>query len=139
MDNRQQRKDDSHRRRLWRSLAVVGVAGVLLLLGFDFWLRRLAGDADLDRSLRLVALATNLLHLAIAVVAALLGRFLLDWARQTTEQGQWPPAGLDWPGMAPRRHGEEARRISRRLRVAGYASIVVALLLAGGSAWRALA
>ena len=139
MDSRQQRKDDSHRRRLWRTLTAVGVAGAVLLLGFDFWLRRLAGDADLERALRLVAMANTMLHLAIALVSALLGRFLLDWARQTREQGQWPPAGLEWPGKAPHRHGADAQRIARRLRLAGIASIVAALLLAGWSAWRVLA
>lgn len=139
MDSRQQRKDDSHRRRLWRTLTVVGVAGVVVLLGFDFWLRRLAGEADIERALRLVAMANTVLQLAIALVAALLGRFLLDWARQTTGQGQWPPAGLEWPGKAPHRHGADARRIAGRLRLAGIASIVVALLVAGGAAWRALA
>lgn len=139
MDSRQQRKDDSHRRRLWRTLTVVGVAGVVLLLGFDLWLRRLAEDADLERALRLVALATMALHIAIALVAVLLGRFLLDWARQTIDQGQWPPAGLEWPGKAPHRHGADAQRIARQLRLAGFASIAAALLLAGWSAWRALA
>lgn len=139
MDNRQQRKDDSHRRRFWRSLTVVGVAGVALLLGFDFWLRRLAEDADLERALRLVALASMLLRFAIALVAVLLGRFLLDWARQTTEQGQWPPAGLEWPGQSAHRHGADAQRVARQLRLAGITSIIIALVLAGWSAWRAWA
>jgi hypothetical protein len=137
MDNRQQRKDDHHRRRLWRTLAVAGVAGVLLLVGFDVWLRRLAEDADLERALRLVALASMLLRFAIALVAVLLGRYLLDWARQTTEQGQWPPAGLEWPGKSPHRHGADAQRVAGRLRLAGITSMVVALALAGWSAWRA--
>lgn len=139
MDSRQRRKEDSHRRRLWRTLTVVGVAGVLLLLGFDFWLRRLAEDADIERALRLMGLASLLLRLAIALVALLLGRFLLDWSRQTSEQGQWPPAGLEWPGKSPHRHGADARRIARQLRVVGVASIVVALLVAGAAAWRAFA
>lgn len=139
MDSRQQRKDDSHRRRLWRTLTVVGVAGVVLLLGFDFWLRGLAEQADVERALRLVAMATLALRLAIVLVAVLLGRFLLDWARQTAEQGQWPPAGLEWPGQAPHRHGDDARRIARQLRLAGIASVAGALLLAGWSAWQALA
>jgi hypothetical protein len=139
MDSRQQRKDDSHRRRLWRSLTVVGVVGVLLLLGFDAWLRHLAEGADLDRALRLVATASMLLRFAAALVAVLLGRYLLDWARQTTEQGQWPPAGLEWPGKAPPRHGDDARRIASRLRIAGLASMVVAVALAAWTAWRALA
>lgn len=139
MDSRQRRKEDSHRRRLWRTLTVVGVAGVLLLLGIDFWLRRLAEDADIERALRLMGLASLLLRLAIALVALLLGRFLLDWSRQTSEQGQWPPAGLEWPGKSPHRHGADARRIARQLRVVGVASIVVALLVAGAAAWRAFA
>lgn len=139
MDSRQQRKDDSHRRRLWRTLTVVGVTGVLLLLGFDAWLRQLAEDADIERALRLVALASMLLRFAVALVAVLLGRYLLDWARQTREQGQWPPAGLEWPGKAPHRHGVDAQRVASQLRLAGIASIVIALVLAGGSAWRAWA
>ena len=138
MDSRQQRKDDGHRRRLWRSLTAVAVVGVLLLLGFDAWLRHLAEDADLDRALRLVALASTLLRFAAALVAVLLGRYLLDWARQTRDQGQWPPAGLEWPGAAAVRHGADARRIAQRLKLAGLASIAVALVLAGWSAWRAL-
>lgn len=139
MDSRQQRKDDGHRRRLWRSLTAVAVVGVLMLLGFDAWLRHLAEDSDLDRALRLVALASTLLRFAVALVAVLLGRYLLDWARQTTEQGQWPPAGLEWPGKAPLRHGADARRIASQLRIAGLASMVVALALAAWTAWRAMA
>jgi hypothetical protein len=139
MDHRQQRKDDHHRRRLWRTLAVAGVAGVLLLLGFDFWLRRLAEDTDLERGLRLVAVAATLLRFAVALLAVLLGRYLLDWARQTIEQGQWPPAGLEWPGKSPYRHGADAQRVAGRLRLAGITSLVVALALAGWSAWRAWA
>lgn len=139
MDRRQQRKDEGHRRRLWRALTAVGMVGVALLLGFDFWLRRLAEGADLERALQLVALSTLLLRLAAALVAALLGHYLLDWARQAREQGQWPPAGLEWPGNAPHRHGADAQRIARRLRLAGIASVALALVLAGWSAWRALA
>lgn len=139
MDSRQQRKQDSLQRRLWRRLAAVGVAGALLLVGFDFWLRRLSEDADFERAQRLAALATTGLHLAIAVVGVVLGRFLMDWARQAREQGQWPPAGLEWPGKAPIRHGAEAQRIARQLRLAGIASIGLALLLAALSAWQALA
>lgn len=139
MDSRQQRKEDSLRRRLWRTLTLAGAAGIVLLLVFDAWLRHLAQGTDVERSLRLMGLASLLLHLAIAVAAALLGRFLLDWARQTTAQGQWPPAGLEWPGQSPHRHGADARRIAARLRVAGIASLVAALALAAWAAWRVLA
>ena len=71
--------------------------------------------------MRVMGLAMLVLQLAFAVVAALLGRCLLDWARQTREQGQWPPAGLEWPASAPARHGADAARIARRLRITGIA------------------
>ena len=136
MDSRQQRKQDSQRRKLWRILAAFAVAGVLMLLGLEYWLRLVAEDADPRRAMRLMGVAMLALQMAFAVVAALLGRCLLDWARQTREQGQWPPAGLEWPTTAPARHGADAARIARRLRFTGIGLVVVALLLA---AWAVLA
>ncbi len=138
MDGRQQRKQDVQRRRLVRSLGWVAVVGAVLLLGFELWLRHLAQGEDAGRAMRLVGISALLINLAIAVLAALLGRFLVDWARQTREQGQWPPAGLEWPGNRPARHGAEAQRIATQLRAAGIAVVVLAFMLAGWTAWRVL-
>jgi len=139
MDISKQGKDESQRRRLQRTLALVGVAGIVLLVVFDAWLRHLAQGADVGRALRMLGVASLLLNLAIALVAGLLGRLLLDWARQTTAQGQWPPAGLEWPGPSPLRHGAQALRIAAGLRIAGLASLGVAFGLAAWTAWRILA
>lgn len=142
MDNRQQRKQDSQRRRLWRILGAFAAAGLLLLVGLEYWLRLLEEDTDLGRAMQRVGVTMLVLRLALGVVVALLGRFLLDWARQTREQGQWPPAGLEWPANAPPRHGADAARIARRLRVVGTGLVVGAVLLAAWAAftaWPALA
>lgn len=139
MEPHQQRKEENLRRSLQRTLVVVGVVGVLLLLGFDFWLRRLAEGSDPAHAMRMVGLAATVIRLAAALVAALLGRYLLDWARQTRDQGQWPPAGLEWPGNPPLRRGADAQRIAQRLRLAGVTVVALALLLAAWSAWMALA
>lgn len=138
MDSRQQRKQDVHRRRLTRSLVFVAVVGAVVLLAFELWLRHVAQDQDPARALHLVAVSALLINLAIAVIAALLGRFLIAWARQTREQGQWPPAGLEWPGNRVARHGADAQRIAARLKAAGIALLLVAFALAGAMAWRAL-
>lgn len=137
MDSRQQRKQDSQRRKLWRILGAFVAAGVLLLSGLEYWLRLVAEDADMQRAMRLTGVALLALQLAFAVVAALLGRCLLDWARQTREQGQWPPAGLEWPANAPPRHGADAARIARRLRVTGASLVVGGVLLAAWAAFTA--
>jgi hypothetical protein len=139
MDGRQQRKQDVHRRRLGRSLAVAGIVGALALVGFELWLRELAQGNDTERALRMVAASSRLINLAIAVLAAVLGRFLIDWARQTREQGQWPPAGLEWPGNRPVRHGDQARRTAAQLRAGGVALVGLAFALAAWTAWRAFA
>jgi hypothetical protein len=137
MDRRQQRKQDSQRKQLLRNLGIVAVIGVGLLLALNYWLGAVAVDADMRRSMRLMSVVSLLLQLAFAAVAALLGRGLLAWARQTQGQGQWPPTGLDWPGNPPPRHGADAARIAGRLRLAGTSVLVVAALLAVWSSWTA--
>lgn len=139
MDARKERKDSALRRRLWRALAATAALGLLALLGFDAWLRHVEAAPDPESSLRQISIAGVVLQLAMVTVAVLLARSLFDWARQVREQRQWPPAGLEWPGSAPVRHGAEALAIARRLRVAGAACMVVALLLALATGWRWLA
>lgn len=140
MDHRQERKDLVFRRRTWRVLGIIAVLGVLGLLGFDAWLRHLteSGPAEPARALRLMALTGALINGAIAVLALLLGRFLLDWARQCRDQRQWPPAGLQTFDNRPPRHGAEAEAIASRLRLAGFASFALAAGVLGWTAWRLL-
>ncbi|MBP6596176.1 MAG: hypothetical protein KA196_01555 [Arenimonas sp.] len=141
MDARKLRKDTALRRRLWRAIATTTLIGAALLLGLEFWLRQMAGHgaAQTGRALWQLSLAAALINLALIAVAALLARCLLDWGRQTREQGQWPPAGLDWPGQNPIRHGQDALRIAKRLTYAGIAAIVLAAGVAAATALRWLA
>lgn len=138
MDPRQQRKDSALRRRLWRALGATAVVGTALLLGYDYWLRKVASSAITHpgRGQWQLSLASSLVNLALVTVAVLLARFLLDWSRQAREQGQWPPAGLEWPGQAPVRHGPEALRVAKQLRIAAYAAMALAAGLAAITAWR---
>jgi hypothetical protein len=141
MDPRQLRKDAALRRKLWRALAITAVVGVGLLLAYDYWLQQVvdAGVRNPGRGQSQLAVASALINLALVAVAVLLARYLLDWGRQTRSQGQWPPAGLEWPGQAPVRHGEEAQRVARQLRYAGIAALVLAAGLAAITVWRWLA
>jgi hypothetical protein len=141
MDPRQLRKDAALRRKLWRALAITAVVGVGLLLAYDYWLQQVvdAGVRHPGRGQSQLAVASALVNLALVSVAVLLARYLLDWGRQTRSQGQWPPAGLEWPGQAPVRHGEDALRVARQLRYAGVAALVLAAGLAAVTAWRWLA
>jgi len=136
MDPRQERKDLVYRRRMWRALALTVLVGVAALLALDAWLDMLAARAvdDPRRALRLAGVASLVISLAFVLLCSLFGRLLLGWSRQVREQGQWPPAGVEWPGGRPLRHGADARRIARRLQWAGFAALVVA---AGQLAWTA--
>ena len=138
MDPLHERRDLAYRRRMWRVLGITAGLGVLALAGFEAWLRHVeqTGLEDPDRALWQVGFISVLLRMAVAALAALLARYLFDWARQTREQGQWPPAGLQWPGNAPLRHGDDARRVARRLRSLAIASLLLAGLLLAWSAWR---
>lgn len=138
MDARKLRKDTVLRRRLWRALATTTLVGAVLLVGLEFWLRQMAshGAAQAGRALWQLSLAAALINLALIVVAALLARCLLGWGRQTREQGQWPPAGLEWPGQAPVRHGQDALRVAKRLTYAGIATLVLAAGVAAATALR---
>lgn len=140
MDRRQERKDVAYRKRMWRALAITAAMGVVLLLGFDAWLRQVAAGSDQDpeRALRLVGMAATAIDLLIALLAMLLGRYLLGWARQTREQGQWPPAGLQLPGGKPPRHGLDAQRIARQLRWGGITTCVAAAALLAWTVGRLL-
>lgn len=136
MDPRQERKDVVYRRRMWRALALTLVVGVAALLALDAWLDAVAakGVDDPRRALQMAAVAGLVINLAFIACCVLLGRYLLVWSRQVRDQGQWPPAGVEWPGGRPPRHGEDARGIARRLRWAGMVILVVA---AGQAAWTA--
>ncbi len=138
MDARKVRKDSALRRQLWRAFGITAVVGVALLLGFDYWLRYLAsqGAAHPERVQWQLSLAAALINVALIAVAVLLARCLLDWGRQAREQGQWPPAGLEWPGQAPLRHGADALRIAKQFKFAGIAAVALAAVLAGISVWR---
>lgn len=140
MDRREERRLQVHRRRTWRVLALVVVGGALLLFGLDAWLRHLAqaGLQDRERVLGQLAVAGTVIHVLIGVVALMLGRVLSDWARQAQEQHQWPPAGLQLLGNRPVRHGEDASRIARRLRILGYSAVVFGALMLAWTTWRLL-
>lgn len=134
MDPRQERKDLVFRRRLWRALAITLLIGVAALLALDAWLDGVEADGidNPQRALRVASAVSLAIGLALVALCALLGRLLLEWSRQAREQGQWPPAGVEWPGSRPLRHGDAARRIAKRLQWAGYAALVIA---AGQAAW----
>jgi hypothetical protein len=136
MDPRQARKDEVYRRRMWRALAITLLVGIAALMALDAWLDRLAaaGINNPGKALDAAATASLVISLAFIACCLLLARYLLVWSRQAREQGQWPPAGVEWPGGRPPRHGDEARRIARRLQWAGFAALAVA---AGQAAWTA--
>jgi hypothetical protein len=136
MDPRQERKNVVYRRRMWRALAITLLVGIAALLALDAWLDAVAleGMHDPRRALRIAEAASLVISLAFIACCLLLGRLFLVWSRQCREQGQWPPAGVEWPGGRPPRHGEDARRIAMRLKWTGIAAIVVA---AGQAAWTA--
>lgn len=136
MDPRQARKDEVYRGRMWRALAITLLGGIAALLALDAWLDRLAAASinDPGPALGAAAVASLVISLAFITCCVLLGRYLLVWSRQAREQGQWPPAGVEWPGARPPRHGDEARRIAKRLQWAGFSVLAVA---AGQAAWTA--
>ena len=138
MDSRQERKDLALRRRLRRTLGLTVVIGLAALVAYEIWLRRVEAQGAYDprAALRALGMASTLVQAALALVAALVSRSLLDIARQIRGQGQWPPAGLELPGAAPVRHGADAARIARNFRMAGILSIVLATLLVFAIAWR---
>ncbi len=138
MDFRQERKDLALRRRLRRTLGLTVVIGLAALVAYELWLRRVEAQGAYDprAALRALGMASTLVQAALALVAALVSRSLLDIARQIRGQGQWPPAGLELPGAAPVRHGADAARIARNFRMAGILSIVLATLLVFAIAWR---
>ncbi|MFY2764902.1 hypothetical protein [Arenimonas sp. MALMAid1274] len=140
MDQREQRREHQHRLRTLRVLGTVAAVGVALLLGYEAWLRHVAefGFDDPDRAMRQVAMASTLINLAIAAMALLLARYLADWARQTREQRQWPPAGLQLLGQRPVRHGDDARRVASRLQAAAIGSVGLAVAVMAWTAWRLL-
>jgi hypothetical protein len=138
MDSRQERKDLALRARLWRALGLTGAVGIVLLVSYELWLRRLEAQGTYDprAALRAVGMASTLVQVGLALAAALVARSLLDIARQVRDQGQWPPAGLELPGNAPVRYGADAARIARNLKIAGVLSIGLATLLVLAVAWR---
>ncbi len=138
MDSRQERKDLALRRRLRLALGLTAAIGIVLLVIYELWLRRIEaqGAYDPHAALRALAMASTLAQIGLALVAAMVARSLLDIARQVREQGQWPPAGLELPGNAPPRHGADAVRIARNFKVAGLLSIMLATLLVLAVAWR---
>lgn len=141
MDPRQERKDVVYRRRMWRALAVTVLLGVAALVALDAWLDVVAAGAveDPQRALRMAGIAGLVINLAFVVLCGLLARLLLGWSRQAREQGQWPPAGVEWPGGRPPRHGADARRIAKRLQWAGFAVLVMAAVQLAWTAGRWLA
>jgi hypothetical protein len=129
MDSRQERKDLALRRRLRRGLGLTAAIGIVLLVVYELWLRRIEAQGAYNPRATLV-------QLGLALVAALAARSLADIARQVREQGQWPPAGLELPGNAPVRYGADALRIARNFRICGVLAIVLATLLVVAVAWR---
>ena len=138
MENSPRRDGRRKNKRLLIGLSLAAAA-LALLWGVDAWLQHLARDSDAGRALRQVNQVAVLLRVAAAVVAAALGHVLLDWARQGAQQGQWPPAGLDWPGQDAPLRGTPAERITRLIRLAGLVCWCLAVLLAGWTAWTTLA
>lgn len=138
MASRQERKDLALRRRLQRMLGLTAAIGLVLLVAYELWLRRLEAQGAYDprAALQALGMASTLVQVGLALVAALAARSLLDIARQVQDQGQWPPAGLELPGKAPVRYGAEAARFARNIKVAGIVSIVLATLLVVAVAWR---
>ena len=138
MDSRQERKDLALRARLWRVLGLTAAVGIVLLVIYELWLRRLEAQGAYDprAALRAIGMASTLVQVGLALAAALVARSLLDIARQVQDQGQWPPAGLELPGNAPVRYGTDAARIARNLKIAGVLSIGLATVLVVAVAWR---
>jgi hypothetical protein len=138
MDSRQERKDLALRRRLRRVLGLTAAIGIVLLVVYELWLRRIEAQGAYNprAALQAMGLAATLVQLGLALVAALAARSLADIARQVREQGQWPPAGLELPGNAPVRYGADALRIARNFRISGVLAIVLATLLVVAVAWR---
>lgn len=138
MDSRQERKDLALRRRLQRTLGLTAAIGIVLLVAYELWLRRLEAQGAYDprAALQALGMASTLVQIGLALVAALVARSLFDIARQVVEQGQWPPAGLELPGKAPVRYGADAARLARHFKIAGVLSILLATLLVLAVAWR---
>ena len=138
MDSRQERKDFALRRRLRFALGLTAAIGIVLLIVYELWLRRIEAQGAYNprAALQAVGMAATLVQLGLALVAALVARSLLDIARQVREQGQWPPAGLELPGNPPARYGADAARIARQFSVGAVLSVVLATLLVLAVAWR---
>jgi hypothetical protein len=138
MDSRQERKQRALGRRTWRVLAIALGIGLLALLGYDRWLDYLVKQS-LDRpgsAIHAVQMANMGINAVLVVLAGLLARCLFSWSRQTREQGQWPPAGLDLPHAFNRQYGADALRTSNRLKWAGIAAVGLAIVVAFSSVWR---
>lgn len=138
MDSRQERKQRALGRQTWRVLAIALGLGVLALVGYDRWLDSLV-QKSLDRpgsAIHAVQMASLAINGVLVILAGLLARHLFTWSRQIREQGQWPPAGLELPRAVNRQYGADALRTAKRLRWAGVAAIVLAILVACSSVWR---
>jgi hypothetical protein len=138
MDSRQERKQRALGRKTWRVLAVALGIGLLALLGHDRWLDYLL-QKSLDRpgsAIHAVQMTNMGINAVLVLLAGLLARYLFTWSRQTLEQGQWPPAGLDLPHAFHRQYGTDALRTAKRLKWAGIAAVVLAIVIACSSVWR---
>ena len=138
MDSRQERKDLALRGRLRRTLGLTAAVGIGLLVVYELWLRRLEAQGAYDprAALRALGMASTLVQVGLALVAAFVARSLFDIARQVRDQGQWPPAGLELPGNPPVRYAADASRIARNLTIAGVLSIGLSTVLVFAVAWR---
>ncbi|WP_146909525.1 hypothetical protein [Arenimonas daejeonensis] len=140
MDSRQERKNLAQRRKLGRALGVAAALGLVLLLAFEFWLRRTQAQAehDPDSAVQAVGAVSSCSSSPRQPAPSCSGDSC--WTGPARRAGRTNGRRPGWNFQnAPLRHGSDALRIARRLQAAGLISLAVALAVVLAVAWRWLA
>ena len=127
------RADPAYRRQMQVWLGITVVLGALLLVGLQWWLRRISVNADTGDLYSYQTWLHRLLAglcLVLAVSAAVFAAWLHRTARATAQERRWPPTAMRTSADVRVRYLTSADALVAQLRGASIALALVAAFLA---------
>jgi len=131
-----QQADLAYRRRVMRTLIAATLLLLMVLIGFQFWLRVISARLDIVTLVSTIHIALAVCFACIAVCIAALGAHFLVRGQRIVQGRRFPPLDVRAIRDTPVRVGDAAIRVGRMSQLLGLALCVVALLvIAGGWFW----
>ena len=132
------RADPAYRRQMQVWLAITAVLGVLLLVGLQWWLRKISANAGTGDPYFYQAWLHRLLAglcLVLGAASAGFAQWLYRMALASSSERRWPPTSMRTSADVRIRYLTSADSLVTQLKATALALGVLSLLLCAWAAW----